>query len=514
MKRLLRVRVVGVLMALPLVVVAQGVAPAGAVSTCGTNGVASSGKCTYTTTGEDTFTVPLGVTTIHVVAVGGEGRGDGSGQPGGGGFDSRSPGGYGATVTADIPVTAGNTLYVEVGGNGDGGYGNGDQAGGSNGGAGGNGGRWGGGGGGGASDVRTSSAASGLSPDPRLVVAGGGGGGGDGYFALAGGIGGNAGGSGGGAGAGGPGGGDPTVPTCGPCGCGYSGGVGGAGGIGGPAGGGGSGKCSGGGGNSGSLGSGGTGGGADFDAGGGGGGGGGYYGGGGGGGGGFYAGAGGGGGAGSSFVTALATGSPSFSTDATGVPEIKIIYVLSQAITFTSSPVSPVFGGTYTVTATGGGSGNPVIFSSGSPTVCSVSGSLVTFVGLGTCVIKANQAGQGYYLAAPTATQSFTVGKASTTLITSSRATQWKVLDGLVTFDATLTSEITGQGIAGQNITFTLSGRWGASCAATTDSVGRATCNVEVRPLSVLFSIHSFMASYNGSATYLASSATGAVNFR
>ena len=59
--------------------------------------------------------------------------------------------------------------------------------------------------------------------------------------------------------------------------------------------------------------------------------------------------------------------------------------------------------------ATGGGSGNPVTFSSATSGVCTVSRSTVSFVGTGTCTLDANQAGNADYTAAPTATQSFAV---------------------------------------------------------------------------------------------------------
>src|ERR1051326_6840253 len=84
-----------------------------------------------------------------------------------------------------------------------------------------------------------------------------------------------------------------------------------------------------------------------------------------------------------------------------------------QTITFTSTAPSTasVGGPTYTVTATGGGSGNPVTFTSSTPAVCSLSGSTVSFVAVGTCTIAANQAGNTNWLAAPQATQSFGVAK-------------------------------------------------------------------------------------------------------
>jgi hypothetical protein len=86
---------------------------------------------------------------------------------------------------------------------------------------------------------------------------------------------------------------------------------------------------------------------------------------------------------------------------------------LGQSISFTSSPPSPALaGGTYTVTAVGGGSGNPVTFTidpSSTTSACSISGATVTFGQPGTCVIDANQADTGTYQTAPQAQQAFTV---------------------------------------------------------------------------------------------------------
>ena len=66
--------------------------------------------CTYTT-GANAFAVPDGVTTLHVVAVGGSG-GSTANEIG------VTPGGFGARVTDDLSVTPGSTLYAVVGGNG------------------------------------------------------------------------------------------------------------------------------------------------------------------------------------------------------------------------------------------------------------------------------------------------------------------------------------------------------------------------------------------------------------
>ncbi len=88
-----------------------------------------------------------------------------------------------------------------------------------------------------------------------------------------------------------------------------------------------------------------------------------------------------------------------------------------QTITFTSkAPTNAVYGGThYKVTATGGGSRNPVTFSlDTSSSGCSLMGAVVNFTGVGTCVIDANQAGNTEYSHAPQVQQSFAVAPAST----------------------------------------------------------------------------------------------------
>lgn len=116
-------------------------------------GPASAGTNTVTfqQVGEHALTVPSGVTSLHVVAIGGKGGGS-----------SRNFGGFGARVSGSLAVQPGDIRYLVVGGNGSpGDYGNG---------------------GGGASDVRTAPVSAGLSPDRRVLVAGGGGGAGRGVI--------------------------------------------------------------------------------------------------------------------------------------------------------------------------------------------------------------------------------------------------------------------------------------------------------------------------------------------
>jgi len=92
-----------------------------------------------------------------------------------------------------------------------------------------------------------------------------------------------------------------------------------------------------------------------------------------------------------------------------------------QAITFTGpSPLSYTYGqSSVTVSATGGGSGNPVTFSVSPSTksgVCSVGGanaSTLTLDGAGACVVDANQAAGHGYDAAPEVSETVTIDKST-----------------------------------------------------------------------------------------------------
>ena len=81
---------------------------------------------------------------------------------------------------------------------------------------------------------------------------------------------------------------------------------------------------------------------------------------------------------------------------------IPVTALLTQVISF-QAPASGVVGGSATLQASGGGSGNPVVFtvdSSSGGGVCTVTGtngSTVNYTGAGNCVVDANQAGGGGY---------------------------------------------------------------------------------------------------------------------
>ncbi len=91
--------------------------------------------------------------------------------------------------------------------------------------------------------------------------------------------------------------------------------------------------------------------------------------------------------------------------------------LIPQTISFTSSqPANETYGGTYSIAATGGSSGNPVLFTSQTPATCKPGFSnTFNFLGVGTCTIQASQQGNSHYSAA-TNSMSFPVGQASQTI--------------------------------------------------------------------------------------------------
>jgi len=88
--------------------------------------------------------------------------------------------------------------------------------------------------------------------------------------------------------------------------------------------------------------------------------------------------------------------------------DVTLTAVSSQAITFNALPDRPLVAGPFTVSATAS-SGLPVAFASLTPLVCTVSGTTVTPVALGTCAIRASQAGDATWAPATLVDQSFQV---------------------------------------------------------------------------------------------------------
>ena len=116
--------------------------------------------------------------------------------------------------------------------------------------------------------------------------------------------------------------------------------------------------------------------------------------------------------------------------------------VQSQTITFGALSTVTYGDAPFTVSATGGGSGYPVIFTSSDPTVATctgTNGSKVTILKAGSCTIYADQNGiTNYYNSAPEVSQTLTVNPKALTIIGLSGVN--KVYDGTTTAAVTGTS--------------------------------------------------------------------------
>jgi hypothetical protein len=116
---------------------------------------------------------------------------------------------------------------------------------------------------------------------------------------------------------------------------------------------------------------------------------------------------------------------------------------LAQIIAFDAIADMPFIDVPFTVSATGGGSGNPVTFTivSGPATATGENGATIALTGMGPVTIQAAQAGSGAYLAALNVERTFTVGKSLTaTAVVSDHAQA--IPDDVVTFTATVTDSI------------------------------------------------------------------------
>ena len=84
----------------------------------------------------------------------------------------------------------------------------------------------------------------------------------------------------------------------------------------------------------------------------------------------------------------------------------------TQAIVFAALADKTFGDAPFALSATGGASGNGVVFASTTPGTCSVSGTTATILHAGGCTITANQAGNDDYEAALEVSRSFTINKA------------------------------------------------------------------------------------------------------
>jgi len=127
------------------------------------------------------------------------------------------------------------------------------------------------------------------------------------------------------------------------------------------------------------------------------------------------------------------------------------IGLASQTITFNSLSAKNYSADTFTVSATSSAS-LTVVFTSASQSVCTTagtSGSTITLLGVGTCVINANQIGDSNVAAASQVSQNFTVNPRAITVTADAKTKVFGAADPTFTYTITTGSLVLGDVITG-----------------------------------------------------------------
>ncbi|HEX5145576.1 MAG TPA: hypothetical protein VFV85_01030, partial [Conexibacter sp.] len=147
------------------------------------------------------------------------------------------------------------------------------------------------------------------------------------------------------------------------------------------------------------------------------------------------------------------------------------VVLQTQTITFAQPADVRVDHGPVTVSASAS-SGLPVVFSSTTPAVCTVSGASVPLVTVGSCSITASQAGDGFYGGAADATRSFQVTAAPLAqTITFQQPSDTRVDQGPVGLSASASSGLPVALVSNAPAVCTVSG-------SSVALVGTGTCSV------------------------------------
>ena len=123
----------------------------------------------------------------------------------------------------------------------------------------------------------------------------------------------------------------------------------------------------------------------------------------------------------------------------------------TQTITFGSLSAKEYSGDTFTVSATSSAS-LPVVFTSVSQSVCTTSGSYgstIKLLGVGTCVINANQIGDGNVAAASQVSQNFDVNPRTITVTADAKSKNYGTNDPTLTYSVTTGSLVLGDSLTG-----------------------------------------------------------------
>jgi hypothetical protein len=213
-------------------------------------------------------------------------------------------------------------------------------------------------------------------------------------------------------------------------------------------------------------------------------------------------------GAGSCTITASQAGNDDYNA-APDVPRTFSIAKADQAISISiSAPATKVYGASFTVAATGGGSENPVAFSSTG--ACSNSGAVFTMTaGSGNCVVHYNQDGDANYNPAPELTETVAAEKAGLTVTAQDRTKTYGDSDPSFGVDYSGFVGSDGPGALGGSLAFNFAGKpptsYGPSAAVPTDAGTYA-----IRPSGLTSDDYSF--TYKA-GTYTINKADQAISF-
>lgn len=142
----------------------------------------------------------------------------------------------------------------------------------------------------------------------------------------------------------------------------------------------------------------------------------------------------------------------------------------AQVVSFTG-PINQTFSTTPIALVASSNRGLTVMFTSMTPTICSVGGSAVTMLGAGMCTIQADQPGDSMYLAASAVTQSFTISRAAQTIAITT-PTQ------AVAVGSTITLASSAPGTGAISYTVTSGGTYCSVVGNVLTSLGTGDCTV------------------------------------
>ncbi len=123
-------------------------------------------------------------------------------------------------------------------------------------------------------------------------------------------------------------------------------------------------------------------------------------------------------GIGTSTITASQSGNDNYNAAANVIQDQIIVSasLTNQTISFGALNAVTYGDGSFSLTATGGQSGNPVTYSSSDPSIASISGNIVSIIQPGTVTITASQAGNSSYNIAPSVNQTLTINQKTLTV--------------------------------------------------------------------------------------------------